>query len=141
MTPGECLTLKANESSGGTGGVPDREPLKLFISYSSKDRVHRETLSTFLAPLVRQGVLEVWHDRMIEPGEEWDALIATKLNEADLIMLLVSADFLNSDYCYENEMKSALARHEMPGPRGSSPSSSRRASGKTSRSLDSRCCR
>ena len=88
------------------------QPLATFISYSHKDEAHRERLETHLALLKRQGVLGIWHDRKIKPGEQLDKIIGRKLEEADIILLLVSADFLASDPCYEKEMQRAIERHE-----------------------------
>jgi len=65
-----------------------------------------------LSILRRQGAIKEWHDRMIQPGEEWSGQIDTNLEACNLILLLVSADFLASDYCYDVEMKRALERHE-----------------------------
>jgi internalin A len=62
--------------------------------------------------LQRQGVLETWHDRKIGAGDDWKESIDENLKRADIILLLVSADFISSDYCYEEEMKAALKRHD-----------------------------
>jgi len=62
--------------------------------------------------LKRQGVIDVWHDRKITAGQEWANAIDENLEAAHLILLLVSADFLASDYCYDREMKTALKRHD-----------------------------
>jgi internalin A len=88
-----------------------RHPLRLFCSYSHKDETLRAELDTHLKLLQRLGVLKVWHDRRIDPGRDWSAAIDRHAEEADVVLLLVSADFLASDYCYEVEMKQALARH------------------------------
>jgi hypothetical protein len=72
----------------------------------------RQALETHLALLGRAGVIASWHDRRIIAGEEWRGQIDKRLDEADIILLLVSADFLASDYCYAVEMQRALARHE-----------------------------
>lgn len=85
--------------------------LKLFISYAHKDETLREKLNTHLSLLERQGVIGTWHDRMIPLGTEWAEEIDQHLNTADLILLLVSADFLASDYCYEKEMQRAIELH------------------------------
>jgi hypothetical protein len=61
--------------------------------------------------LQRQGVIESWHDRQISAGTEWKGEIDTHLEAARVILLLVSADFLASDYCYAIEMKRAMERH------------------------------
>jgi hypothetical protein len=57
-------------------------------------------------------VISTWHDRKIKPGDIWKGVIDENFQRADLILLLVSADFVASDYCYEIEMKTALERHE-----------------------------
>lgn len=86
--------------------------IRLFYSYSHKDEAMRDALETHLAILKRQEFIASWHDRGIAPGEKWKDQIDRNLGEADIILLLVSADFLASDYCYEIEMKQALERHE-----------------------------
>jgi hypothetical protein len=86
-------------------------PKRLFYSYSSKDESLRAELETHLSSLRRDGVIEPWSFRKISPGEEWDAAIAKELDRADIVLLLVSADFLNSDYCWGIEVKRALERH------------------------------
>ena len=87
-------------------------PIELFISYSHKDEALREQLGTHLSLLKRQGVIDEWHDRRIGAGQEWAGAIDQHLNRADVIVLLVSADFLASDYCYDLEMTRALERHD-----------------------------
>jgi len=89
-----------------------RQAVRLFYSYSHKDESLRNELETHLKLLQRQGLIETWHDRKIEAGEEWKQKIDDNLERADIILLLVSADFIASDYCYEIEMKRALERHE-----------------------------
>jgi hypothetical protein len=86
------------------------QPWRVFYSYSHLDAVLRETLGTYLAPLRRQNKIEEWHDRKIEPGANWDIEISSRLEAAHLILLLLSADFLNSDYCFGVEVERALAR-------------------------------
>ncbi len=89
-----------------------RDMVRLFYSYSHKDETLRNELETHLKLLQRQGLIDTWHDRKIEAGEEWKRKIDENLERADIILLLVSADFIASDYCYEIEMKRALERHE-----------------------------
>jgi internalin A len=89
-----------------------RQAVRLFYSYSHKDETLRNKLETHLKLLHRQGLLETWHDRKIEAGAEWKQKIDDNLERADIILLLVSADFIASDYCYEKEMGRALERHE-----------------------------
>ena len=89
-----------------------RQAVLLFYSYSHKDETLRNELETHLKLLQRQGLLETWYDRKIEAGEEWKQKIDDNLERADIVLLLVSADFIASDYCYEKEMQRALDRHE-----------------------------
>lgn len=83
----------------------------LFFSYSHKDEVLRNQLETQLTMLRRQGLIEAWHDRRITAGSEVHDEISAHLEEAGIILLLVSPDFLASDYCYEREMMRAMERH------------------------------
>jgi internalin A len=87
-------------------------PLSLFYSYSHKDEELRNQLETHLKLLQRQQVIAPWHDRMIDAGEEWRGQISDKLERADLILLLISPDFIASDYCYDKEMTVALQRQD-----------------------------
>lgn len=84
----------------------------LFFSYSHQDEKLRDQLEVHLAGLKRQGVISTWHDRRISAGTELGNAIDQNLNEADVILLLISPDFINSDYCYEREMLRAMERHE-----------------------------
>jgi TIR domain-containing protein len=87
-------------------------PIEIFISYSHKDEALREELGKHLSLLKRRGVINEWHDRRIGAGQEWAGAIDEHLNSAAVILLLVSSDFLASDYCYDQEMKRALERHD-----------------------------
>jgi len=89
-----------------------RQPMRLFISYSHKDENLRLELQTHLKLLHRQGIIDMWDDRRIAAGEEWKEKIDENLERADIVLLLISADFMASDYCYEKEMTRALERHE-----------------------------
>jgi hypothetical protein len=88
------------------------EPLRVFISYSHIDERLRRKLETDLKLLQRQEVIAVWTDRKITAGEEWKGKIDDNLESADIILLLVSADFVDSDYCYGAEMTRALELHD-----------------------------
>jgi hypothetical protein len=83
-----------------------------FISYSHRDEAFRQELETHLAPLRRQGLLDQWHDRKMTAGDALDDTISAHLEQADLILMLISADFVASDYCYAKEMARAIERHE-----------------------------
>lgn len=87
-------------------------PPRLFYSYAHEDESLRDELAKHLKLLERQGVLASWHDRSIEAGTDWDQTIAQQLLDADIILLLVSVDFLASDYIWSQELKVALERHE-----------------------------
>ena len=84
----------------------------LFFSYSHKDEELRNELETHLALLNRQGVISSWHDRRITAGGDFDKAISSELESSQIILLLVSAHFLASDYCYEKEMTRAIEKHE-----------------------------
>jgi internalin A len=88
------------------------EAVRLFYSYAHKDESLRNELETHLKLLQRQGLIESWNDRDIGAGEEWKRKIDDNLERADIILLLISADFIASEYCYEKELKRALERHE-----------------------------
>jgi internalin A len=84
----------------------------VFFSYSHKDEWLRDELETHLKLLQRQGIISTWHDRKLLPGSEWDHEIDAHLERAQIILLLVSADFLASDYCWDKEVRRAVERHE-----------------------------
>lgn len=86
--------------------------IELFFSYAHEDEELRNELAKHLRLLERRKVISAWHDRRIGAGKEWEQEIDTRLNQAHLILLLVSSDFLASDYCYDVEMKRAMERHE-----------------------------
>src|SRR5713101_1687731 len=90
-----------------------RRPIEVFYAYSHKDEGLRDELETHLAILKRRGVVSGWYDRRISGGMEWVDEISDHLNKADLILLLVSADFIASDYCWEKEMTRAIERHQL----------------------------
>jgi hypothetical protein len=87
-------------------------PVELFIAYSHVDELMKQELVKHLSSLSRSGLVQEWHDRRIEPGADWNRDIDRHLNHSDIILLLISADFIHSDYCYGVEMERALERHE-----------------------------
>jgi hypothetical protein len=87
-------------------------PISLFYSYAHKDEALRKQLETHLSLLKNQGVIQDWHDRRIQAGTEWDGVINEHLEQAKIILLLVSADFIASRYCHDVEVKRAIERHE-----------------------------
>lgn len=91
---------------------PAKNPLKLFYCYASEDKELRNTLDRHLSILKHRRLVEIWYDREISPGMEWEHEIDKHLNTADIVLLLVSTAFLASGYCYGKEMALALQRHE-----------------------------
>ena len=86
--------------------------VEVFCSYAHEDASFLGELKAHLAGLQRQGRISTWHDRLIKAGSNWAEDIDSHLESASLILLLVSSDFLASDYCFEIEMRRALRRHE-----------------------------
>jgi TIR domain len=86
--------------------------LELFYCYASKDRALRDGLDKHLAGLRRSGLIITWYDGQILPGVSWEQSIEEHLDMADIILLLVSPDFISSDNCYSKEMMHAIERHD-----------------------------
>lgn len=87
-------------------------PTQIFIAYSRKDSELMEKLRTHLRPLERAKMAKIWYDGIIEAGNDWEKEIKNHLHSANIILLLISADFIDSDYCYDEEMTDALKKHE-----------------------------
>ncbi len=87
-------------------------PINIFFSYAREDETLLNKLKTHLRPLQLQGLIDLWYDRDISAGTEWEQEIKQHLNSAQIVLLLVSPDFMSSDYCYSVEMKQALERHD-----------------------------
>ena len=88
------------------------KPFSIFISYAHEDAKLCEELKRHLSSLKHNGVVSLWRDGDISPGTDWEEKILTQLNHADIILLLISADFLNSEFCRSKEMAKAIERHE-----------------------------
>ena len=86
--------------------------VEIFYAYSHKDEGLRIQLGNHLSGLERRGIITGWHDRKIGAGREWEGEIHKHLNTAGIILLLISSDFLASNYCYDVEMNRAMERHE-----------------------------
>src|SRR5690348_14541991 len=86
--------------------------IHLFISYAREDEALKMQLVKHLSLLRAQDIITVWHDRDISAGKDWVNEINVNLNTAHIILLLISADFLASEYCYSVEVRRALERHE-----------------------------
>lgn len=88
-----------------------RTPVTLFYSYAHEDETLRDELQDHLMILERRGVVRSWHDRAIVPGHDWNHEIDQRLRTADLVLLLISKDFIASDYIMGAEMNVAMERH------------------------------
>ena len=86
--------------------------ISVFISYSHKDERYRESLEAHMSILSRQGKVSTWHDRRINPGQEWENQIDEHIKKSDLILLLISSDFIASEYCFSKELSIAIENHE-----------------------------
>jgi TIR domain len=92
--------------------VKRAEPLKLIYCYAHQDRVLRDKLDKHLSVLHHLNQIVGWYDHEIKPGVEWEEEIGIRLNTANIILLLVSPDFMYSKYCYGVEMQRAIERHD-----------------------------
>ncbi len=88
------------------------QAIKVFYSYAHEDKALRDELEKHLWTLKRQGLIEQWHDRDISAGKDWKHEIDTYLNSAQIILLLISKNFIYSDYCYGIELSRAIERCE-----------------------------
>lgn len=87
--------------------------LEVFLCYSHQNEDMRKQLEKHLHIMQRQGLIIAWHDTMIDAGKEWEQETNKHLNKAHIILLLISPDFMDSDYCYSTQMKRALDRHNI----------------------------
>lgn len=92
--------------------APTPDTIEVFCSYSRKDEALCEELGKHLSILQSNGIISSWHDRAIPAGAEWQGQIDEHLNSANVILLLISPDFLASKYIREVEVKRALERHD-----------------------------
>jgi hypothetical protein len=90
----------------GTGRI------EIFFSYAREDQKLLHQLQKFLKPLKQAGLVNDWHDGNISPGKQWADEITRHLNTAHIILLLVSVDFIDSDFCQSVEIKRAMERNE-----------------------------
>lgn len=85
--------------------------IPIFYSYSHKDEIFRNELNIHLELLRKNNLIEGWSDREIAPGSNWEEEINLNIQRAKIILLLISPDFIASDYCYETETIFALEQH------------------------------
>jgi TIR domain len=87
--------------------------LEVFLSYAYQDHTFGRELEKHLSGLKRQGIISSWSNIDIVPGTEWHLQIRNHLNAAQIILLLISADFMASEFCYSIEMTRAIERHQV----------------------------
>ena len=87
------------------------QPIKIFCSYAHEDQIFVHQLRAHFASIQRRYHSVLWTDLEVQEGEEWEATILKHLNTAQIILLLISSDFMNSEYCYHTEMPRAMERH------------------------------
>ena len=88
-----------------------RGPLKIFTSYSHQDEKYREAICKHLSIYEKQQIITIWFDRKLHPGANWDQNIKDELNDSDIILVLISIDFVASSYCWDIELSRAIQRH------------------------------
>jgi hypothetical protein len=89
-----------------------KSKLKIFMSYAHEDEAMKTELDKALIMLKRSNKIEVWQDRELLAGQEWDKTIKDEISGADIILLLISVDFNNSQYIWDKELAVAMQRHE-----------------------------
>lgn len=87
------------------------KPIRIFFSYAHEDEKFREELEKHLSFLKRSKKIIGWHDRRISAGANWEQEINENIDQAQIILMLISPDFINSDYCFETETIRALEKH------------------------------
>jgi len=85
---------------------------RIFISYAHEDEELKDELDKHLKVLKRSSKVEIWNDRELVAGQEWDASIMAELQQANIILLLVSVDFNASDFIWDKELAAAMERHK-----------------------------
>jgi TIR domain len=89
--------------------------VKVFISYSHKDEIWKDRLMTHLSVLDHEGLLHVWTDRRIEVGASWKARINEAMSDSRVAVLLITANFLTSEFILNEEVPPILERHAQRG--------------------------
>ncbi len=121
--PGQIISAIDTARASSAAVSTPAAPIRLFYSYSHKAEELRDQLEESLALLKRLGLIAGWHDRKIGAGEEWKVAIDRNLEHAQVILLLVSASFLASDYCWDMETKRGI-EPPRPGPSDCDPNHS-----------------
>lgn len=111
MDENEIILGRGRGGSVALAFVPESEALTVFISYCHADKELKEELLKHLEPLKRLNLIKTWSDRELIAGDEWGREISDKLESANIVILLISIDFINSEYCYDIELERALELH------------------------------
>ncbi|HEX8266581.1 MAG TPA: tetratricopeptide repeat protein [Pyrinomonadaceae bacterium] len=90
----------------------EMKKLKVFLSYAHKDEDIKVELDNHLSALKRSDKISTWNDRELRAGAEWDNTIKAELENADIVLLLISANFIASNYIWNIEIKKAIEKHE-----------------------------
>ncbi|KYF75481.1 hypothetical protein BE17_33675 [Sorangium cellulosum] len=112
--PPAIATAPMSAPRAAAAGVitpPARRPLRVVFGYSRRDDEYRDRLHVHLTPLRRQGLIDTWHDALMDPGVNVRAAVNDRFDAADIVLLLISASFLASDFSYGDVMQRVLARH------------------------------
>lgn len=110
--------ISDRNSAYASVNAPGKDGLcRIFVSYSHADEAERVRLDVHLAPLAREGLIDSWCNRVITPASDWERDIESGLAAADIVIILVTADFVASSYCFEKELAEALRRHHEDGVR------------------------
>src|SRR5208283_5366025 len=97
-------------SRTGAAVISEKKKLSVFFSYAHSDEKYKEALERAIAFLKRTEMVDTWYDRKILQGGNWENDINKHVDTADIILLLITPDFANSDYCWDVETKRALER-------------------------------
>jgi hypothetical protein len=92
--------------------MANKLPLKVFISYSHQDEKWKDDLLAQLTNMQMQGLISIWQDRMISPGDLWDDSIKQALRDSDLVLFMVSPSFMTSHYVWNDELPAAIERQK-----------------------------
>src|SRR6185503_6359404 len=91
--------------------MDEQKTIEIFVAYSRKDKNSLLKLKTSLSPLERNNSIRLWCDGEIVPGEDWQNEIRDAIDRSEIILLLVSANSIASDYFYKKEVANAMERH------------------------------
>jgi hypothetical protein len=111
VTPDEETRSSQTTEPSPPAELQKHGSLGLFCSYSHKDESYLDEFKIHAFGLVDQGLIRHWYDREVLAGEEWEGVIEEKLRTSQIIVLLISPDFMYSLYIREREVKQALERH------------------------------